>query len=156
MSDAPKKKRNTKKKPERPSRLCRYVLEFGRSADLEGTFVASPEVWEELVALSGSDVYYGEISGKHSDVRCEFDIADIVVVSENPQDIEVFTRLFPEGVGFPFLEYFLDADEAAEAGARARASGDYSAPEDALAVDYRRYATPVMREQFLCGWNEPE
>lgn len=135
-------------------KLCRYVMQFNRSADLEGVFVVSPLAWETLQALEGQTVYYGEICGKHSDVNCDFSISDIEIVSENDDEIEFFERMFPSGSGFDFLSCWIDYDEASEAGGVAYRSGTWQDPEEALAdSDNKRYCGKLLRDYFIGGWD---
>ncbi|ADQ53308.1 hypothetical protein 65p300 [Aeromonas phage 65] len=47
-------------------KLYRFYWDAGRGGSVEGLFVEDSEVVEKYI---GSDVYFGEILGKHSEVE---------------------------------------------------------------------------------------
>jgi len=92
-------------------KVCRYVLEMRRSSDIEGVFYVSDDEWKMLQNISGSEIYYGEIAGKHSDVTCEFNIDEVEILSEDEKDCEVFNRLVGSA-GFNFKDYWFNTESA--------------------------------------------
>lgn len=48
--------------------LYKFYCDCGRMGDLEGIFLADSS---EVDALVGKTVYFGEVLGKHSDIRVE-------------------------------------------------------------------------------------
>lgn len=138
-------------------KICRYILGFSRSADLEGVFVMNDEQFKAIEQMDGYEVHYGEIAGKHSDVSATLLCKDIEVLSDKPEDVEVFERLFPNGVGFAFVERWFDTDRAYDAGweaAGCKAAGHpaFKTAEAAL-EDYSRYSNAVMFPAFERGFN---
>lgn len=135
-------------------KLCRYVMECHRSANLEGVFVVGPLQWEALCDLDGRTIFYGEVCGKHSDVCCEFALVDVEILSENDWEVEFFERVLPHGAGFHFLSYWIDNDRAIDAGGVAYRSGLWATPDEALAEDeYGQYRGHLLRGHFISGWD---
>lgn len=48
--------------------LYKFNVDCGRMGELEGAFEADESQIENLI---GQDVYFGEVLGKHSEIRCE-------------------------------------------------------------------------------------
>lgn len=55
-------------------KLYRFNKYFHRQGDIEGVFIAEPE---QINNLTGSNVYFGEVLGKHSSVSCVIQEQDI-------------------------------------------------------------------------------
>lgn len=91
------------------TRIYRYVLDIPRSSDVEGVFLLTDKDLKAIKKLQGQVIDYGEIAGKHSDVSCEFDQADLEMVSEDPAEVKFFKRLFPHGTGYDFKTDWLEA-----------------------------------------------
>lgn len=103
-------------------KLCRYELNFARSATLEGVFVVNEREWKALHLLSGSTIYYGEVAGKHSDVMRVFDINDVYLIEADQSKILWFAQEFGS-IGFDFLSRWLDDDNAYDDGFYAAEKG---------------------------------
>tara|TARA_Y100000310_G_scaffold321360_1_gene378878 strand:+ start:3846 stop:4022 length:177 start_codon:yes stop_codon:yes gene_type:complete len=46
-------------------KLYGFYADFGRMGNLDGIFIAESD---DLDAIMGKDIYFGEILGKHSDI----------------------------------------------------------------------------------------
>lgn len=75
---------------------------FGRMGDLDGIFVTSHAEIEEL---EGKIVEFGEVLGKHSDIRYEIDMNDFTCVSTKKSEINFFLRLGLSN-GWNPIEYY--------------------------------------------------
>ena len=60
---------------------------YGR---IHGIFCANKE---DIDALIGEEIYFGEVLGKHSEVMWEFESKDIEMVTDNKEAVEWFTAL---------------------------------------------------------------
>lgn len=134
-------------------KICRYVLQMGRSSDIEGVFIMTDEGLQCVREMKGYEVHYGEISGKHSDVSAELDINDIEILSDKEEEVAFFERILPRGAGFNFKSYWFDTDNAAENGYEAAQSASYKDAQEAF-VDYPRYNNSVMRAAFIESFDE--
>jgi hypothetical protein len=70
--------------------IYRFQLNCGRMGDLSGIFVADKE---RIESAMGERVYYGEVLGKHSEIVEELDSSHLTLISDKPEDVEVFERL---------------------------------------------------------------
>lgn len=83
--------------------LYKFYWDCGRSGDLQGLFVATEE---EVNRAIGSEVYFGEVLGKHSEVYGTLDEGDIVKLDISPEAVEeVSKHLGSRWSGFNPLEY---------------------------------------------------
>ena len=79
-------------------------LDFGRMGELEGKFFATPE---EIKALIGKDIYFGEVLGKHSEVECRIDKEDIKLITDNQEFLQMAEDLNIDiSSGYDPLEYY--------------------------------------------------
>lgn len=76
--------------------LYRVIIPMRRSADLEEVAVVTTEQWEKMKRYEGKELYFGEIAGKHSEVRGTLEMEEIQVLSRDPEEIFLFKRWFPE------------------------------------------------------------
>jgi len=74
---------------ENPKKLWKFQWDVGRMGMVESTFVATQSEINEVI---GSEVYFGEILGKHSDIYGTLDAEDLQVISEDQDEIAVFER----------------------------------------------------------------
>lgn len=82
--------------------------EIGRYHDIQGIFLATDEEVEKLI---GTELYLGEIAGKHSEVTVEVTKNDIILVTEDALAVEIFSRYgLSNGVN-PF-DYIPEEEEA--------------------------------------------
>lgn len=72
-------------------KLYRFKESFGRMGDLEGVFVAREE---DVEALMGEEIYFGEVLGKHSEISLVIEPHHIKVVSDEAPFIEKLTQIF--------------------------------------------------------------
>ena len=73
-----------------------YFKDFGRMGELEGLFIADHE---DLMAIDGKNIYFGEVLGKHSEVIVEFSYDEDIDVRTQDQD---FIKKFQEIMGKNF------------------------------------------------------
>jgi hypothetical protein len=73
--------------------IYEYFLDYGRSGDLSGIFVADSE---DVAKLTGKDIYFGEILGKHSEVTARIDEGDIELKTDDQAFIAQFEAILGE------------------------------------------------------------
>jgi hypothetical protein len=73
--------------------LIGYSIDCGRSGDIDGLFVCEQE---DLYKLLDTEIYLGEVLGKHSQVSIKFKSLDDLDIKSNDQDfIAKLLDLFP-------------------------------------------------------------
>lgn len=83
--------------------LYKFYWDCGRSGDLEGLFVATEE---EIKNAIGSEVYFGEVLGKHSEVHGTLEEGDIRKLEVSPEAVEEVSKYLGKGwSGFNPLNY---------------------------------------------------
>lgn len=83
--------------------LYRFSWDFGRSGRLEGLFVATEKKVSRAI---GSVVYFGEVLGKHSEVRGTIQEGDIQKLDASSESVEeIRTYLGDTWSGFNPLKY---------------------------------------------------
>ena len=93
-------------------KLYRFCWPQRRGGDVEGLFVEDSDVVENA---TGSDVYFGEICGKHSDVYGTLDEEDLTVVSEDQEKINWLVDILGRSIsGYNPFDYIEDQDELDE------------------------------------------
>jgi hypothetical protein len=70
--------------------LYDFYWDCGRNGDLEGRFLATQE---EVDALIGKEIYFGEVLGKHSEIYGEIEKGDITLVTDNQEFLKEAERL---------------------------------------------------------------
>ena len=88
-------------------KVYHFYWDCGRSGHVEGHFVSTPG---DIANHLGKEVWFGEILGKHSEIYGTLEASDLSVISDDPEVVEIFEKLFPEGVGYNPLEYIDDED----------------------------------------------
>ena len=68
-------------------KLYQFNWDCGRSGELDGLFVATPEVLEPLF---GKEIYFGEVLGKHSEI---FDTLERDEITTKSDDSEFVTKM---------------------------------------------------------------
>lgn len=63
-------------------KLYKFYVDFGRQGDLEGLFIAKDT---DVKKLMGTEVYFGEVLGKHSEVS-EVMMEDMFTAIEIPKE----------------------------------------------------------------------
>lgn len=66
-------------------KLYEFCWDVRRGGTVEGLFIADEE---DIKNNIGSDVYFGEILGKHSEIYGTLDEEDLTVLSEDQEKIE--------------------------------------------------------------------
>ncbi len=61
-------------------KLFKFHWDCGRMGDLDGAFVATQE---EVDAIIGKEVYFGEILGKHSDIHGDLEKDNFTVLTDD-------------------------------------------------------------------------
>jgi len=69
--------------------IYKYYEHFGRCGTLEGIFLATKEDVDNAI---GKDVYLGEVLGKHSEVETTLDDKCILLVTSDPNIVDIFER----------------------------------------------------------------
>ena len=93
-------------------KLYRFCWPQRRGGDVEGLFVEDSDVVENAI---GSDVYFGEVCGKHSDVYGTLDEEDLTVVSEDQEKISWLVDILGRSIsGYNPFDYIEDQDELDE------------------------------------------
>ena len=93
-------------------KLYRFCWPQRRGGDVEGLFVEDSDVVENAI---GSDVYFGEICGKHSDVYGTLDEEDLTVVSEDQEKISWLEDILGRSIsGYNPFDYIEEQDELDE------------------------------------------
>ena len=93
-------------------KLYRFCWPQRRGGDVEGLFVEDSDVVENAI---GSNVYFGEICGKHSDVYGTLDEEDLTVVSEDQEKINWLVDILGRSIsGYNPFDYIEDQDELDE------------------------------------------
>lgn len=84
--------------------IYEFHWDCGRMGDVEGLFVAAKE---DVANAIGSDVQFGEILGKHSDVYGTLDEEDLVLKSDDQEFIRQFVDIMGMGTisGYNPLDY---------------------------------------------------
>jgi len=93
--------------------LYQFFWDCGRSGDLDGLFIATKE---QVESVMGSDVYFGEVLGKHSEIYGTLDAGDITLISDD-QDKVLWLRGLMKGnniSGFNPLDYIEESAEEEE------------------------------------------
>jgi hypothetical protein len=82
--------------------IYKFYWDCGRMGYVSGVFVASAE---EVAEVIGKHVDFGEALGKHSQVHGTLEEGEITLLSDKPEDIEVFERLNLENGCNPITTY---------------------------------------------------
>lgn len=81
--------------------VWKFRWDCGRSGELVGLFVASPESVAKLV---GRHISFGEVLGKHSDIQGTVESKDIKEISSDPAFVSQFEELIGS-IGHNPFEY---------------------------------------------------
>jgi len=87
--------------------LYRFEYDCGRSGELCGLFVAEKD---EIEALIGKRIYFGEVLGKHSEVVITFDEECVDILTEDQDFISKFIQ-FGLTTGFNPIDYAPEDEE---------------------------------------------
>jgi hypothetical protein len=74
-----------------PEILYKFYWNCGRAGDVEGLFISTQA---KIDAAMGSNVYFGEILGKHSEIYGTLDAGDITIKSDDAKVIAVLREVF--------------------------------------------------------------
>jgi hypothetical protein len=87
--------------------IYRFKCDCGRMGELSGIFVADSADVEKLI---GSNAYFGEVLGKHSEIEGEIEENEIELVTDNANCVEMF-EFFSLATGYNPFEYLRGDDE---------------------------------------------
>ena len=88
--------------------LWRFNWDCGRQGELEGLFVATEQ---EVKELTGKEVYFGEVLGKHSEIYGEIEEGDFEKIDLDAETVAKVEKILSDTwSGFNPLEY-LQKDE---------------------------------------------
>lgn len=90
--------------------LYHFMWECGRMGEVEGLFVAEKS---EVIASIGSEVYFGEILGKHSEIYGTLEVKDLTIKSEDQEKIQWLIEIMGGMTisGYNPLEHIDDYEE---------------------------------------------
>lgn len=90
--------------------IYEFNLDCGRMGSLAGLFVADKEEVEKAI---GTEVYYGEVLGKHSDIFAELESDQLQVKSDDQDFIDKFESIFGAyfSTGHNPIEYIKEQEE---------------------------------------------
>lgn len=95
----------------RMKRLVEFYWDCGRQGHLSGRFVLDDEGWEKLNAAIGTDIYFGEVLGKHSEIQGTLDTGDLRVITDDQEFLAKAAELkINLGHGYNPLDYLRDED----------------------------------------------
>lgn len=87
--------------------IYRMKLDFGRMGKLTGIFVAEKD---EVDSAIGSEIYFGEVLGKHSEISGPLEEHDISMVTDDQQAVEMFEK-YNLKTGYNPLSYIQEEEE---------------------------------------------
>lgn len=70
--------------------VYRFQFDAGRNGMLHGLFVADDE---EIKALMGRHLYFGEVLGKHSEIQGPLEDSDVKLVTQDKTFVKMFEEL---------------------------------------------------------------
>lgn len=89
--------------------LYSFYWDCGRSGRLDGLFISTPE---EVESIIGTEVYFGEVLGKHSEVYGTIEANEIKLVSDDQEKVEWLESLLGGSVsGYNPFDYLPEVDE---------------------------------------------
>ena len=92
----------TNKKRKKMKAIWKLDLDFGRDGKLTGIFVAEKE---DLAAIDGEVIYFGDALGKYSAVKIYFDFSsDVKMVTDSTEAVAMFEK-YDMGTGYDPLAY---------------------------------------------------
>lgn len=71
--------------------LYKFRWDVPRQGEIESLFIADSE---QVEAVMGMTVYFGEVLGKHSDVQGTLDPEDLTIITQDQRVIADLIRLF--------------------------------------------------------------
>ncbi len=90
-------------------KLYSFFWDCGRMGDVEGLFIAEES---EVDAAIGSQVYFGEILGKHSDISGTLSSVDLKVISDDQDKIVWLVGILgPNVSGYNPLDYIQQEED---------------------------------------------
>ena len=91
--------------------IYRFGLDYGRMGEIDAVFVVDSD---DIKKIDGETIYFGEILGKHSDVECEVSAEHFELISDKPEEVEMFERLQLQCGHSPFDHWDQEEDESDE------------------------------------------
>ena len=91
-------------------KLYSFFWDCGRMGDVEGLFIAEES---EVDVAIGSEVSFGEILGKHSDISGTLSSEDLKVISDEQDKIDWLLDIVgPDVSGYNPLDYISQEEDA--------------------------------------------
>lgn len=81
--------------------VYKFYADYGRQGELEGLFVETKKRVQALIE-SEVEVYFGEVLGKHSEVYGKIEQKEIILVSDNPEAVDIVEKYNLENGYNPF------------------------------------------------------
>ncbi len=78
-------------------KLYKLHITMHRSAALMEVAAVTDDEWRTIQEHANAELYFGEVAGKHSEVRWTLDPKALEVLTENRDEIALFKRWFPMG-----------------------------------------------------------
>lgn len=93
-------------------RLVSFSQDYGRMGELDGLFIVDAEEWATLQKIieEETEIYFGEVLGKHSEIFGRIKPKDIEVRSENQEFCAEFRRLKLD-TGYNPLDYYEERED---------------------------------------------
>lgn len=82
--------------------IFKFHAYFAREGSLSGIFTATEA---DVAGMIGKEVRFGEVLGKHSDVRGSLEEGDFTKIETGEDVVEMFEKL-ELGVGYNPLDYY--------------------------------------------------
>ncbi len=90
-------------------KLYQFNKYFGRQGDIEGVFIAEQE---QIKLLIGTNIYFGEVLGKHSSVSCVIKQEDIKQLDVLDSTVDDLLKVIGTDIsGYNPLNYLVESDE---------------------------------------------
>lgn len=71
--------------------IVKFKADYGRNGNLDGLFICTQD---QLDAIFGKDVYFGEVLGKHSNVTVDLQKDDFEIISDDQDFIAKLKKVF--------------------------------------------------------------
>ena len=87
--------------------IYKFHWDCGRAGCLEGIFTADIKTVADTI---GEEIYFGEVLGKHSDVRGTLEVGDYEILTDDQEFIDRFEETMGRGTitGFNPLDYIVE------------------------------------------------
>lgn len=87
--------------------IYKFFFDCGRMGNLQGIFVADSS---EVESIIGTEVYFGEVLGKHSEISGPIEEGEITLVTEDKAAVKMFIK-YKLWSGYNPFNYIDDSDD---------------------------------------------